>query len=101
MADEPSEEQTYRKGIDDHLSKQDKQLDEISKSLEEQRGESYRTSNSLSRIEIKTESIDTQARYTNGKVRKIIIALVFLGGIVIGQQFGSWHDIISVIASAV
>ena len=35
----PSEEQTYRKGIDDHLTKQDKQLEDISKSLEEQRQE--------------------------------------------------------------
>jgi hypothetical protein len=97
----PPEEQTYRKGIDDHLNNQDKKLEEISKSLEEQRREAYKPSNSLSRIEIKTESIESQAKFTNGKVRKIIIALVFLGGIVIGQQFGSWHDVISLIASAV
>lgn len=41
-----------------------------------------------------------QVRYTNGKVRKIIIGMVFLGGIVIGQVFTNPHDIISLIASA-
>ena len=90
----PTEEQTYRQGVTETL-------EEIKKSLEEQRRISYATANSLSRIEIKTESIESQAKFTNGKVRKIIIALVFLGGIVIGQQFGSWHEIITLIASAV
>jgi len=90
----PTEEQTYRQGVNE-------KLEEISKAQEDQRRLSYTTANSLSRIEMKTESIETQAKYTNGKVRKIIIALVFLGGIVIGQQFGSVHDIIKLIASAV
>jgi F0F1-type ATP synthase assembly protein I len=90
----PTEEQTYRQGVND-------KLEEITTSLEEQRRVSYSTANSLSRIEIKTEAIETQAKYTNGKVRKMIIALVFLGGIVIGQQFGSVHDIIKLVASAI
>jgi len=90
----PPEEQTYREGVN-------RQLLEISKSLEEQRRVSYATANSLSRIEIRTEGIETQAKYTNGKVRKIIIVLVFLTGIVVGQQFGSWHDIIAALAPVV
>ena len=48
------------------------------------------------------EKLDTiqkkQVTYTNGKVRRITIALVLLGGIVIGESF-SPHDIISLIAS--
>jgi len=96
----PTEEQTYRQGITDKLEEISKSLQDQNKSLLEQRDEAYRTANSLSRIEIRTESIEKQATFTNGKVRKIIIALVFLTGIVIGQQFGSWHDIISLIASA-
>jgi hypothetical protein len=90
----PTEEQTYRQGITE-------KLEEISTSLEEQRKVSYSTANSLARIEIKTEGIETQAKYTNGKVRKIIIVLVLLAGVVIGQAFGNWHDIISVLVSAV
>lgn len=97
----PTEEQTYRKGIDDHLTSQDKKLNEISQSLEEQRREAYKTSNSLSRIEITTASVESQAKYTNGKVRKIIIALILLVGIVIGQTFGNWHDIISLLSNVV
>jgi hypothetical protein len=42
--------------------------------------------------------IKTLVRYTNGKVRKIIIALVLLSGIMIGQNFSSAHDIISLLA---
>jgi hypothetical protein len=97
----PTEEQTYRKGVTDKLEEISNSLEEQNKAFTEQRDEAYRTSNSLSRIEIRTESIEKQATYTNGKVRKIIIALVFLGGIVIGQQFANWHDIIGLIASAV
>lgn len=37
--------------------------------------------------------------YTNGKVRKIIIALVLLAGIVIGQSFGNAHDILAAFSS--
>lgn len=89
---QPTEEQTYREGVT-------AKLNEISQSLDEQRRVSYSTANSLSRIEIKTEAIETQAKYTNGKVRKIIIALVLIAGILIGQSFSSWHDILSLLAN--
>ncbi|MGY3406089.1 hypothetical protein ACVWZV_002202 [Bradyrhizobium sp. GM5.1] len=39
--------------------------------------------------------IFNQVIFTNGKVRKIIIALVLLAGIVIGQSFSNTHDIIA------
>lgn len=52
---------------------------------------------SLSRVEIATDAIDKKVSYTNGKVRKIIIALVLIGGIVIGQTFSNTHDIIALV----
>jgi hypothetical protein len=52
-------------------------------------------------VKEKLRSIDLQTKVTNGKVRKIIIALAVLTGIVIGQNFASWHDIIVLLASAV
>jgi hypothetical protein len=53
----PTEEQTYREGIKSDL------LD----------------------IKADQQEIKTMVRYTNGKVRKIIIALVLMGGIVLGN----------------
>jgi hypothetical protein len=49
----------------------------------------------------KLDTIQSQVRYTNGKVRKIIIALVLLGGIIIGQNFNTTHDIISLFAGLI
>jgi hypothetical protein len=51
---------------------------------------------------VKTDlkEIKSLVKYTNGKVRKIIIALVLLAGIVIGQTFGNAHDIITLLVSA-
>lgn len=59
------------------------------------------TADSLSRIELSNASIDAKVSYTNGKVRKIIIALLLLGGIVIGQNFGNMHDILQLLAGSV
>lgn len=47
------------------------------------------------------EEIKALLRFTNGKVRKIIIALVLLAGIVIGQSFGNAHDIIELLVHLV
>lgn len=47
------------------------------------------------------EGIDAKVTYTNGKVRKIIIAMVLLAGIVIGQNFSSTHDIIGLVAGII
>lgn len=47
--------------------------------------------NSLQRIEIQTTT-------TNGKVRKLIVALVLVGGIVIGQTATNYHEIIGLVA---
>lgn len=49
----------------------------------------------------KLDTIQNQVTYTNGKVRKIIVALVLLGGIIIGQNFSSTHDIISLFAGLI
>lgn len=61
----PTEEQTYRAGI----------------------------VASLERIESKIDVVDEKQTYTNGKVRKIIIALVLMGGIIIGQGTTNYKDV--------
>lgn len=48
----------------------------------------------LSRIEL-------QVIYTNGKVRKLIIALVLIAGVVIGQNFANMKEIIGLIAGII
>jgi hypothetical protein len=50
---------------------------------------------------VRQRLLDVKVFFTNGKVKKIVIALVFLGGIVIGQQFGNWQDIIKLFANVV
>lgn len=52
-------------------------------------------------VQEKLDTILSQVKYTNGKVRKIIIALVLLGGIVIGQNFNNTRDIISVFSGLI
>lgn len=49
-------------------------------------------------VKEKLTTIEAKVTYTNGKVRKIIIALVLLGGVLIGQNFSTTHDIILLIA---
>jgi len=80
----PSEEMTFRKGLDERM----------------QRFETD-TRESLARIETTQANIDKKVSYTNGKVRKIIISLAILAGIVIGQNFTNVHDIIEVLAHAI
>lgn len=63
----PTEEQTYRDGIMHRFDVQDVALADIKKAV----------------------------TYTNGKVKKIIIALVLLGGIVIGQSTTNLPALIS------
>lgn len=50
-------------------------------------------------VMVKISGVDMKVTYTNGKVKKIIIALVLLAGIVIGQNFSNTHDIIGLLAS--
>jgi hypothetical protein len=69
----PTEEMTYRQGVQSQLTTMDEKLDEVLR----------------------------QARYTNGKVRKIIIVLFLIGGIIIGQTFSNAHDIIQLVANFV
>lgn len=42
---------------------------------------------SLSRLEKTTEDIAAQAAYTNGKLKKTIMALIFLAGVMVGLGF--------------
>jgi hypothetical protein len=80
--DMPSEEQTYRQGIDQRFDRFDTDVRQ-----------------SLSRIELAQRDLDKNQKFTNGKVRKIIVALVLVFGILIGQNFGSARDVISLIVS--
>ena len=47
----------------------------------------------LAKIEKKIDAVDEKQTYTNGKVKKIIIALVLLTGIVIGQSTTNLQDV--------
>lgn len=66
----PTEELTYREGIK-------KDLAEI---IDDQK------------------EIKKMVAYTNGKVKKIIIALTLIGGILIGTTITNTHDIIGLVA---
>jgi len=46
-------------------------------------------------------AVRVQTTATNGKVRKIIIALVLIAGILIGQTFNNVHDIISLLSNVI
>jgi hypothetical protein len=77
----PNEEQTYRDSIRNDI----KNLGNL---LELRLSTSDRdTRDSLSRIETEQGEIKTQVQYTNGKVRKTIIALVLMFGLLIGLGF--------------
>lgn len=68
----PTEEQTYRESIRGTLDG----MNERMKGFE---GE----------VTTSLKSIEDKVTYTNGKLRKVIVALIFIGGIVIGQLFTS------------
>lgn len=70
MDNMPTEEQTYRAGVIDRLADLQEGINKI----------------------------DTKVTYTNGKVRKIIIAIFLIGGVLIGELF-SPREIISAIAT--
>jgi hypothetical protein len=89
----PTEEETYRNSVREDI-KNAKNILELTIRTNDK---DYR--DSLARIELQNESIETQVKFTNGKVRKIIIALFLVFGILIGQNFTNTHDIIQLIAS--
>ncbi len=66
----PTEEMTYRNSIYEHF-------DDLKESI---------------------DSLTKQVSYTNGKVRKIIIALVLIFGILIGENFNA-HQILTLLFS--
>lgn len=80
----PTEEQTYRNGIDEKFATFDKDV-----------------RHSLERIELAQSELDKNQKFTNGKVRKIIIALVLVFGILIGQNFATTHDILNLLSSLI
>ena len=58
------------------------------KSMNEKHDENHLlVSNSLSRIELALDTTNKKLDYTNGKIRKIIMAMIGLGGILIGLGF--------------
>lgn len=66
----PTEEQTYREGVIDRL-------DGLKNAI---------------------ENVDKKVTYTNGKVRKIIIAIFLISGVLIGELF-SPKEIVSAVAT--
>lgn len=70
MDNMPTEEQTYRAGVIDRLADLQEGINKI----------------------------DKKVTYTNGKVRKIIVAIFLLGGILIGELF-SPRQIVAAIAT--
>jgi len=91
----PTEEDTYRNGVRKDIQNLKDVLELRMNTFE------YKTSDSLQRIEIKIEGVETQVKFTNGKVRKIIIAIVGLSGVVVGMTFNNVHDIIQLIANII
>lgn len=70
MDNMPTEEMTYRKGVLDRL-------DDLKSAI---------------------ETVDKKVTYTNGKVRKIIIAIFLIGGVLIGELF-SPREIVAALAT--
>lgn len=46
-------------------------------------------------VKIQLDRMERKLDFTNGKLRKIIIALVLMGGIIIGQSTTNMHDVLS------
>lgn len=84
----PTEQSTYREGVIDKL----KNIEEQVARLDQKVDENHTT---LTRGQ---EAIDAKVTFTNGKVKKLIIALVLIGGIVIGQ-LGNGGEIAKIITS--
>lgn len=87
--------------IDQLFKAADQRADEFHNRLME-RMDTFETDvrESLTRIEVKADGIDAKVAYTNGKVRKIIISIVLLAGIVIGQNFPDWREVIGLLAGS-
>lgn len=91
----PNEEQTYRQSIADKIDGLSSTLHTRMDGFEED------VRNSLSRVETTQALHSKKLDYTNGKVRKIIIALVLLAGIVIGQVVTSPEEIVKIFAHVI
>jgi translation elongation factor EF-Tu-like GTPase len=57
--------------------------------------------NAITGLQEDVTAIKHQTTYTNGKVKKIIIALVLIGGIIIGQAFPTVHDVIQLLGGSI
>lgn len=88
----PTEEQTYRDGVRKDIQNLGDKLKLRMSGFETDVRES------LCRIEVGQELLDKNQKFTNGKVRKIIIALVMIAGIIIGQTTTNWHEIIGILS---
>lgn len=69
----PTEEQTYRAGVIDRLQ-------DLQESL---------------------TMIDAKITYTNGKLRKVIVALILVFGILIGQTFPTAAGVLQLFSNAI
>lgn len=77
----PEEEMTYRDSVNERM-----------KHFEDDMRQS------LQRIELSQSLIDVKVTYTNGKVRKIVIGLTLLAGVVIGNALTGKEIITALIA---
>jgi len=55
----------------------------------------------LDDLKVAVEKMDTKVSFTNGKVKRITIALVLIAGIIVGQSFTNVADIIRFVAGIV
>jgi len=55
----------------------------------------------LDDLKVAVEKVDTKVSYTNGKVKRIVVALVLIAGVIVGQNFSSIADIIRFVAGVV
>jgi hypothetical protein len=91
----PHEEQTYREGVQKDIKALGDKLELRVTTFERDMRDSTQ------RLELGQAEVIKQVRYTNGKLRKIIIALVLIGGIIIGQAFPTVHDVIQLLGGSI
>ena len=90
----PTEELTYRDGVRKDIQALGDKLELRMNTFE------HDMRDSTQRLETGQDAIIKQTTYTNGKLRKVIIAIVLLAGILVGQNFPNWHDIITIFAGS-
>ena len=84
-----TEEETYRDGVNDKLDDLKIAVKEVGSSV------NLRLSLSEGQNATAFAKLDEKVSYTNGKVKKLIMAVILVFGILIGQNF-TLHEIIGI-----